>query len=232
MTFHNLRFHRSDFDEGLLEELLREAPSSVRKEDSYIVFRYLYAAREITPLDVFLMDENVPQQARAEAAVDYGYAIKDLAAAGIFVGDYMPKNFGVNRLGRVFLYDYDDLDELVCWNFRKMPETPWWAETLPYEDWLSKGEWDVFPEHDFRVFTVPARQSDSFLTYHSDLLEPEYWNNVKNELLSGIVPDFYPYPQRKRLRTRLDEDRDTYSRHVGRVSQAGAGDAQDTPNIG
>jgi len=202
MTFHNLRFLRSDFDGDLLAELLREAPSNVRVEGDHIVFRYLYAARQLTPLDVYLMDEKVPREAKVTAAVDYGYAIKDLAAAGTFVGDYMPKNFGVNRLGRVLLYDYDDLDDLVRWNFRNLPEPPWWAETLPYDDWLSKGERDVFPEHDFRVFTVPAREADSFLNCHSDLLDPDYWNSVRNELLSGIVPDFYPYPQNKRLRTR------------------------------
>ena len=127
-------------------------------------------------------------------------SIKDLAAAGTFVGDYMPNNFGVNRLGRVFLYDYDELDDIVRWNFRKLPEPPSWAEMLPYEDWLGTGEWDVFPEHDFRIFTVPARESDSFLKHHSDILQPRYWNSVKKELLSGIVPDFYPYPHRKRLR--------------------------------
>ena len=209
MTFHNLRFLRSDFGEELLEELIREAPSNVRMEGNHVVFRYLYASRELTPLDVYLMDAKVPQEARVGAVVDYGYAIKDLAATGTFVGDYMPKNFGVNRLGRVFLYDYDDIDDLVRWNFRSLPEPPWWAETLPYDDWLSKGEWDVFPEHDFRVFTVPAREGGSFLEFHSDILDPGYWNSVKNELLSGMVPDFYPYPQRKRLRTRFVGDNGT-----------------------
>ena len=55
----------------------------------------------------------------------------------------MPKNFGVNRLERVILYDYDDLADLVAWNFRKLPEPPEWAETMPSADWMSKDEWDV-----------------------------------------------------------------------------------------
>jgi len=199
MTFHNLRFAQSSFEAKLLDELLRDAPSSVRIEHGHVIFRYLHAARQITPLDVYLADPDLPEEAKSRAAIDYGYAIKDLAVAGTFVGDYIPKNFGVNRLGRVILYDYDDLDDLVSWNFRALPDPPTWAETLPYEDWLSKGEQDVFPEHDFRIFTVPAHGRMAFLDHHADLLDPAFWNSIKSELQSGRVPEFYPYPLEKRL---------------------------------
>ncbi|MEI6351314.1 MAG: bifunctional isocitrate dehydrogenase kinase/phosphatase [Verrucomicrobiota bacterium] len=214
MTFHNLRFRRSDFEPGLLGELLHQAPSSVRAEGEDVIFRYLYAERQITPLDVYLADPARPQEAKAKAAIDYGHAIKDLAAAGIFVGDYLPKNFGVNRLGRVLLYDYDDLDELVRWNFRELPDPPEWAEMLPYEEWLSKKEWDVFPEHDFRIFTVPAHEREVFLEHHRDVLIAGYWNSIKDQLQSGSVPEFYPYPQSKRLPARFGGEEGAHSRHV------------------
>jgi isocitrate dehydrogenase kinase/phosphatase len=199
MTFHNLRFAQASFQAELLDELLRDAPSSVRIEGADVVFRYLYAARQITPLDVYLADPDLPEEAKSRAAIDYGHAIKDLAAAGSFVGDYLPKNFGVSRLGRVILYDYDDLDNLVGWNFRTLPEPPAWAENLPYEDWLSRKEQDVFPEHDFRIFTVPAHGRAAFLEHHADILDPRFWNTIKGELQSGKVPEFYPYPIEKRL---------------------------------
>ena len=203
MSFHNLRFRRTDFDPELLTELLREAPGSVRAEGDSVVFRYLYAQREIAPLDVFLADPARTVEERDNAVSDYGCALKDLAAAGIFVGDYLPKNFGVNRTGRVMLYDYDDLDDLVRWNFRKLPDPPEWAEMLGYDAWLCPGEHDVFPEHDFRIFAVPAHGREAFLKEHADLLEPAFWNGVKAELIAGRVPDFFPYPQRRRLRARL-----------------------------
>jgi isocitrate dehydrogenase kinase/phosphatase len=200
MTFHNLRFAKAQFEPKLLAELLEVAPSSVREEGFELVFRYVYAARQITPLDVYLAEGGHSELEMANAVVDYGHAIKDLAVAGTFVGDYLPKNFGVSRLGRVILYDYDDLDDLVRYNFRDLPEPPWWAEMLPYEDWISKGEYDVFPQYDFRIFTVPARMSAVFLQYHSDVLSPAYWNGIKSQLLAGKVPEFFPYPQTKRLR--------------------------------
>ncbi len=200
MTFHNLRFARQTFDEALLAELLRDAPSSVWTENGEVVFRYLYAERQIAPLDVYLADPDIAPEAKSRAVIDYGHAIKDLAAAGIFVGDYMPKNFGVNRFGRVILYDYDDLDDIVNWNFRRMPEPPEWAEMLPYEDWLSKDDTDVFPEHDFRIFTVPGHERQTFMDHHADLIAPDFWNRIKGELQAGQVPDFCAYPEERRLR--------------------------------
>ena len=214
MTFHNLSFAQSSFKAKLLDELLRDAPSSVRIENGRVVFRYLYAARQITPLDVYLSDPNLPEEARTKAVIDYGYAMKDLAVAGTFVGDYIPKNFGVNRLGRVILYDYDDLDDLVSWNFRALPKAPGWAENLPYEDWLSKGEQDVFPEHDFRIFTVPAHGRAAFLDHHADLLDPGFWNSIKSELQAGRVPEFYPYPLEKRLPPAAGRGEGAPARHV------------------
>jgi isocitrate dehydrogenase kinase/phosphatase len=45
----------------------------------------------------------------AHAINEYGNAIKQLAAANIFPGDLLFKNFGVTRFGRVVFYDYDEI---------------------------------------------------------------------------------------------------------------------------
>ena len=64
----------------------------------------------------------MPDEAAAcEAVLDYGDAIKDLAAANIFTGDMLLKNFGVTRHGRVICYDYDELCLLSDCNFRRLP---------------------------------------------------------------------------------------------------------------
>jgi isocitrate dehydrogenase kinase/phosphatase len=199
MTFHNLRFSQDLFAPELLDTLAQAAPSNVDITHGQVVFRHLYAEREVFPLDVFLRDESFSVQVRNQAAVDYGRAIKDLAATGIFVGDYMTKNFGVTRYGRVVLYDCDDLDDLTQWNFRHLPEAPEWAECLDYDDWLSKGPYDMFPEHGLRLFCVPAGFREVFLEHHGDILTPDYWNRIKTELLAGNIPEFYPYPLSKRL---------------------------------
>ncbi len=53
--------------------------------------------------------------------VDYGNAVRDLAAANIFPGDMLLKNFGVTRHGRVIFYDYDELCLLTDCHVRRLP---------------------------------------------------------------------------------------------------------------
>jgi isocitrate dehydrogenase kinase/phosphatase len=89
-----------------------------------------------------------------------------------------------------------------------------WAESLPYDDWLSRGEHDVFPEHDFRIFTVPAHGREAFLKHHADLLDPRFWESIKSELKSGRVPEFYPYPLEKRLPAAAGGGNRGMARHV------------------
>jgi isocitrate dehydrogenase kinase/phosphatase len=55
-----------------------------------------------------LQTEGSEHAARADVT-DYGRTIKDLAAANIFPGDMLLKNFGVTRHGRVVFYDHDEL---------------------------------------------------------------------------------------------------------------------------
>ena len=66
----------------------------------------LYTERQVEPLNVFLA--RAEPAAAAEAIRGYGHAIRDLAAANIFTGDMLLKNFGVTRHGRVIFYDYDE----------------------------------------------------------------------------------------------------------------------------
>src|SRR3546814_4162592 len=59
----------------------------------------VYIERRMTPLNLYLM--RCSDQALDVAIQRYGDAIRELAAANIFPGDMLFKNFGVTRLGRV-----------------------------------------------------------------------------------------------------------------------------------
>ena len=86
--------------------------------------------------------------------IEYGNAIKDLAAADIFTGDMLLKNFGITRNGRVICYDYDELCLLSECRFRRIPLPTTIEEEFAAEPWFFVGEHDVFPE-EFRAFLVP-----------------------------------------------------------------------------
>ena len=94
-----------------------------------MVVRHLYTERRVTPLNLFLRQAD--EAAAREAVIDYGNAIKDLAAADIFTGDMLAKNFGVSRHGRVICYDYDELCPLSECRFRRLPQATSMEDEFP-----------------------------------------------------------------------------------------------------
>jgi len=196
--FEHLEFPRRCFPEELLAYLVRVAGATVRVEGERVIVRHVYTERRVTPLNLFLRDAD-PAAAR-EAVVEYGNAIKDLAAADIFTGDMLLKNFGVTRNGRVICYDYDELCLLSECRFRRIPPPSSIEEEFAAEPWFFVGEQDVFPE-EFSAFLVPpGNVRDAFLATHGDLLDVEFWQRVQRRLRAGEVVDVFPYKRSALLR--------------------------------
>jgi isocitrate dehydrogenase kinase/phosphatase len=151
----------------------------------------------VTPLNIYL--QYAEESAAREVAIDYGNAIKDLAAADIFTGDMLLKNFGVTRNGRVICYDYDELCLLSECRFRRIPEATSIEDEFSAEPWFYVGEEDVFPE-EFKAFLPPSgRLRGDFLEAHGDLLDTAFWQGVQRRLAAGEVVDVFPYRRDARL---------------------------------
>src|SRR5262245_35977677 len=182
----------------LLAYLLRVAGATVRVEGGQMIVRQLYTERRVTPLNLYLRDAG--EAAARDAVIDYGTAIKDLAAADIFTGDMLLKNFGVTRNGRVICYDYDELCLLSDCHFRKLPEPTTIEEEFSAEPWFHVAEGDVFPE-EFRAFLVPPGPvREAFLEAHADLLDVGFWQGVQRRLAEGEVFDVFPYRRSAELK--------------------------------
>ena len=117
--FADFRFPKAKFEAQCLAELLEVAPSTVKLEGDTVLIRHCWTERRMTPLNLYL--EQASEAQVLEALEDYGLAIKQLAAANIFPGDMLLKNFGVTRHGRVVFYDYDEISFLTEVNFRHIP---------------------------------------------------------------------------------------------------------------
>ncbi|MHB1263935.1 MAG: bifunctional isocitrate dehydrogenase kinase/phosphatase [Gemmatimonadaceae bacterium] len=195
--FQGLAFPEHCFGDDLLAELCFVAPSVVRLEGDRVVIGHLYTERRLRPLNLYLRE--VPRAAAEAAILDYGNAIRELAASNIFTGDLLLKNFGVSRHGRVIFYDYDELAALDACNFRHMPPPRSDDDELAAEPWYSVGEHDVFPEEFIPFLVPPGRLRDVFLEAHRDLLDAEWWRAMQERVKGGEVPDTFPYPQEKRL---------------------------------
>jgi isocitrate dehydrogenase kinase/phosphatase len=196
--FEHLEFPRRCFPDDLLAYLLRVAATTVRVDGDRVIVRHVYTERRLIPLNIFLRDAE-PDAAR-EAVVEYGNAIKDLAAADIFTGDMLLKNFGITRNGRVICYDYDELCLLSDCRFRRIPQPTSMEEEFAAEPWFFVGDQDVFPE-EFSAFLVPPGEvRDAFLAAHGNLLDPEFWQGVQRRLASGEIVDVFPYRRSDPLR--------------------------------
>ena len=195
--FEHLEFPRRCFPDELLDYLVRVAGATIRVAGDRVVVRHLYTERRVTPLNLFLRDAD--GDAARDAVIDYGNAIKDLAAADIFTGDMLLKNFGVTRHSRVICYDYDELCLLSDCRFRRIPQPASLEEEFAAEPWFYVADEDVFPE-EFKAFLVPSGPlRETFLEAHGNLLDPSFWQDVQRRLAAGEVVDVFPYRREARL---------------------------------
>jgi isocitrate dehydrogenase kinase/phosphatase len=189
--FKMLRFPRTRFDPQLLELLLQSTAQTVSVEGDDLVIAHCYVERRLRPLNLYLAEAS-PLAAR-HAVLDYGQAIRDLAATNIFPGDLLLKNFGVTRNGRVIFYDYDELCLVTECNFRKLPRPRTLEEEMQSEAWFFVDEHDVFPEQFINFLGLEPEQLETFLEHHGELLTPEFWRDMQQRHVAGEVLEILPY---------------------------------------
>ncbi|KAF1071932.1 MAG: Isocitrate dehydrogenase kinase/phosphatase [Pseudomonas citronellolis] len=189
--FADFRFPVSKFDPECLAELLDVAPSTVQLEGDRVLIRNCWTERRMIPLNLYL--ENASDVQVHEALNDYGLAIKQLAAANIFPGDMLLKNFGVTRHGRVVFYDYDEISYLTEVNFRHIPPPRYPEDEMASEPWYSVGPNDVFPEEFPRFLFADTAQRRLFAKLHGNLYDADYWKGLQEQIRAGKVIDVFPY---------------------------------------
>jgi isocitrate dehydrogenase kinase/phosphatase len=171
--FKRLRLPRARFMPDLAEELLREASESCRLEGEDLIVEHCYIERRLRPLNLFLREA---EPAAAESAIiDYGNALRDLAASNVFPGDLLLKNFGVTSHGRVIFYDYDEIGLVSDCVFRDLPRARTEEEESSAEPWFHCGPHDVFPEQWLPFLSIPAALSEVFIRQHGCLLTASWW---------------------------------------------------------
>ena len=198
--FEHLAFARDRFSDELLAELASGASEEVTVGESIVDIKHLYTERRMTPLNLYLREAG--SSATLDAVIDYGQAVKDLAASNIFPGDMLLKNFGVTRHRRVVFYDYDELCLVTDCNFRDMPQASDFDEEFGSEPWFYVGPHDVFPEEFLTFMGLGGKQREAFLQAHGDLLTAQYWRTMQARHRAGEAMDVLPYRQSRRLRNR------------------------------
>ncbi len=195
--FQNFALPRDRFDPALLDELKEVAASSVEINADTVLIRHLYTERLMRPLNLYIKDAE--PDALENALDEYGNAIKQLAAANIFPGDMLLKNFGVTRHGRVVFYDYDEIAYITDCNFRAIPASHHVDDEMSADPWYSVAPNDVFPE-EFSKFLFGNRKTKArFIEMHGELFDPVYWQTVQSTVQKGGVSDVFPYRRKRRF---------------------------------
>jgi len=201
LEYAEVAFPKERFTAELIDELRRLAPSMIEEQEDTLIVKHLYIERRMIPLNMYV--DNAQPNQLAHAVRDYGDAIRQLAAANIFPGDMLFKNFGVTRFGRIVFYDYDEIVYMTDCNFRRMPlpRTP--EDEISAEPWYPVGAADVFPE-EFAAFLLgDSRVREVFLENHRELLDVDFWASTQRRIAAGHVEDVFPYPETLRFRNRF-----------------------------
>jgi isocitrate dehydrogenase kinase/phosphatase len=195
--FEHLQFDRARFTSRLLDEFRRDADRTVAVTPDVVIVHHGYMERRVAPLDLYFRE--AAEEAGRAAALDFGQAVKDLAANGIFPGELLPKNFGVTRHGRVVCYDYDELSFLNDFSFREFPAAQTDDDEYADEAWFGVGPRDVFPQEFARFLAIPAALRPVLESAHGDLYGVPFWREMQARVKGGEIVDIFPYEPSRRL---------------------------------
>ncbi|MCP4431682.1 MAG: bifunctional isocitrate dehydrogenase kinase/phosphatase [Gammaproteobacteria bacterium] len=196
IIYYKVRLDRKWFSAQLLEELLTEASETVSLIDDDVIFKYLIVQIKLTPLPVYLKTASDKQ---AETAIaNLGYCIRNNAAANIFNRDLDARNYGIGSYSKVYLFDYDALEELSEVKIRTNLDREDGEEDIP--DWFFEDGVVFLPEELISGLCLSQRHlSDMFARLHANLLTTDYWTAIQQDLLNGTVPRVSVYPDYERL---------------------------------
>ena len=195
--FENFVLEKRQIAPPLMALLLEQAPGKITDLGDRIAISHLYIERRMVPLNLWF--EQVKGQQLRDAVEEYGNAIRQLAAANIFPGDMLFKNFGVTRHGRVVFYDYDEICYMTEVNFRDIPAPRYPEDELSAEPWYSVAPGDVFPEEFRHWLCADPEIGPLFEEMHADLFRADYWRGLQERIRQGHVEDVYAYRKRQRF---------------------------------
>ncbi len=194
VMYSNVRLERSWFEPELLKEFAEAAPGSVKILHRYVLFKHLIVQMKLVPLPVFLNDADFETGKRA--IEELGICIQNNAAANIFNKDLDARNYGVSRIGKIYLFDYDAVEPLSGVKVRTNVGRIDGEEDIP--DWFFETGTIFLPEEmlvGLRIDDPELRRY--FREANAELMSIDYWEGMQRAHSRGFVPKVRSYlPER------------------------------------
>jgi isocitrate dehydrogenase kinase/phosphatase len=198
IIYYNIALEKQLFSASLLDELLTEASETVSLQRDSVVFKYLIVQPRMTPLPVFL--EHADERQVRYVIESLGDCIKNNAAANIYNKDLDARNYGVSHFLKVYLFDYDALEDFIEVKIRSNLDRIDGEEDIP--DWYFEDGVVFLPEEIEAGLCIRSRDHRLlFRSIHGDLLTAGYWESLQAQLGENQVPVIKVYPDTCRLRT-------------------------------
>ncbi len=197
MEYSDDAMPRERFSQELWDELCKACASNIELDGDLVVIKHVHTERRVIPLNLYVQSAN-PMELH-DAIRDYGVSLRQMAAANIFPGDMLFKNFGVTQHGRIVFYDYDEICYMTECNFRRIPPPRLPEDEMAAEPWYSVAPNDIFPEEFATFLLVNPEIRDYFEEHHEELLHPEWWQQKQASIRSGVLEDVFPYPENIRF---------------------------------
>ncbi len=201
--FVDLRLPLARMDQQVLDELLQSCSQRVAVEGDQLLVRHCFTERRMQPLNLLLKNGS---EAQCQGALDdYGQALKDIAAAGLFPGDMLYKNFGVTRHGRVIFYDYDELCPLDEVQFRDLPSFEGDPQQQGSSPWFAVAPGDIFPQEFKHFLCARPDAAQVLLRRHPELFTSAFWRQAQQHARAGHMADLFPYPDSLRFHHKVED---------------------------
>ena len=196
IIYFNIALETSLFSASLLDDLLNEASDTVSVQGDNVVFKYLIVQPRMTPLPVFLA--NAGEREVRVVIESLGDCIKNNTAANIFNKDLDARNYGVSHFLKVYLFDYDALEDLIEVKIRSNTDRIDGEEDIP--DWYFEDGVIFLPEEIESGLCIREREHRQiFRELHGDLMTTAYWEKLQHELSLNQVPAIKVYPDTCKL---------------------------------
>ncbi len=196
IIYYNVTLPADYFTDALRQEILEAAGDNVIQTGAGLLFRHLIVQIKMIPFPVFLAEAS--EQEAEVAILNLGQCIANNAAANIFNKDLDGRNYGISGIRKVYLFDYDAIEDLTDVKVRTNQDRFDGEEDIP--DWFFEEGVIFLPEElETHLRIENRRLRRVFREAHGELLTLGYWTDMQDRLNRGQVPRLTPYREECRL---------------------------------